>query len=69
MLKHGETRTPGSTVLNFYAGRTFGLSSGRNLRVNARLDNLPDEYYVQHLDIMKTARPGRNFKFRMTMLF
>ncbi|WP_069658375.1 TonB-dependent receptor [Arcticibacter eurypsychrophilus] len=66
---YGETSTPSSTILNLSVSKEFKFKGSPVLRANAGVDNLLDREYVQHLDIMKIARPGRNFLFRMTALF
>lgn len=66
--RYGETATPASTILNFYIGKQFGLSSLQALKINLGIENILDEHYYQHLDIQKIARPGRNLTCRMTVL-
>jgi len=67
--RYGETATPASTILNFYIGKEFKVSSLQALKINLGIDNILDEYYFQHLDIQKVARPGRNLTYRMAVLF
>ncbi|PRY55208.1 iron complex outermembrane receptor protein [Arcticibacter pallidicorallinus] len=66
--KYGETMTPESTILNLHMGKQFSLSKQTKLKINLSVENLFDEDYFQHLDIMKISRPGRNLTCRMTVL-
>ena len=67
--RYGETGTPASSVLNAYAGTELLLKQQTRLRLSTGLENIFDEHYYQHLDVMKIARPGRNLTFRATILF
>lgn len=68
-LRYGETPTAASTVFNCHLGKQIALSKLSRLKINVSVENIFDEHYFQHLDIMKVARPGRNFTCRMTVLF
>lgn len=67
--RYGETETPASTILNFYIGKQLDLPGRAKLKLNAGLENVLDEHYFQHLDVLKIARPGRNLTFRTTIFF
>lgn len=66
--RYGETATPASTVANFGLRKAYRMS-----RVDVvaafRVENLFDTHYHRHLDIMKIARPGRNFIANLTVDF
>lgn len=66
---YGETSTPSSTILNLNISKEFKIKGSSFLKANAGVENLLDHNYVQHLDVMKVSRPGRNFLFRTTVLF
>jgi len=67
--RYGETATSASTILNCHIGRQLDLSRQTKLKLNVSVENIFDENYFQHLDIMKVSRPGRNLTCRMTVLF
>ena len=66
--KYGETTTPAFGLLNVKAGKDFTLKS-TTLSLNIGVDNVLDTYYVEHLDIMKIPRMGRNFVAHATLYF
>lgn len=66
--RYGETGTPASTVINLGVRKTYRVS-GMMLTAAFEVENLFDEYYFRHLDIMKIARPGRNFNMHLTFGF
>lgn len=66
--KYGETTTPAFGIINLKAGKDFKLKA-TTLSLNASVDNLLDTYYMEHLDIMKIPRMGRNFVVHATVYF
>ncbi len=66
--KYGETTTPAFGIINLKAGKDFKLIT-TTLSLNAGVDNLLDTYYMEHLDIMKIPRMGRNFVVHATVYF
>ena len=68
-LRYGESPTAASTIFNCHLGKQISLTKLSKLKINVSMENIFDEHYYQHLDIMKIARPGRNFSCRMTVLF
>ncbi len=66
--KYGETTTPAFGIINLKAGKDFKLKK-TTLSFNAGVDNLLDTYYMEHLDIMKIPRMGRNFVLHATVYF
>jgi iron complex outermembrane receptor protein len=66
--KYGETITPGFGIINLKAGKDFKMKN-TTLSLNARVDNLLDTYYMEHLDIMKIPRMGRNLVVHATVYF
>lgn len=65
--RYGETGTPASTLFHIGARRTFSLQN-KVFTASLRVENLFDQHYYRHLDIMKVARPGRNFITQITMV-
>lgn len=66
--KYGETATPAFGIINLKAGKDIKWKK-RTLSLNAGVDNLLDTYYMEHLDIMKIPRMGRNFVLHATVYF
>ena len=62
-LSTNETATDGYTVLKLYGSYSFD-SGGAVHTITARLDNLTDELYRNHLSLIKdlVSEMGRNFK-------
>ena len=65
---YGDTHTPSATLLNAGLRKTFSLKQHR-LISNFRVENIFDRYYYRHQDIMKIARPGRNFVAQISLSF
>ena len=65
---YGETASPAFGILNVKAGKAFLLGAS-SLSVNIAVENLLDNNYYEHLDLMKVPRPGRNFLLHLTLLF
>ncbi len=65
---YGDTPSPSATLLNAQIRRVFSLKNHR-ITANLRVENLFDRYYYRHQDIMKIARPGRNFISQITVSF
>ncbi len=55
-----ETKTPAYSLMNLRYSRSFNLKNV-NLQVMTAVENLFNADYFEHLDIMKIARPGRNW--------
>jgi iron complex outermembrane recepter protein len=55
-----ETKTPAYSLINLRYSRSFNLKNV-NLQVMTAVENLFNADYFEHLDIMKIARPGRNW--------
>lgn len=66
---YGEFKTPGSNILNINAGQIIRLPGENQLKLLAGVENVFDTKYVQHLDVMKIARPGRNIFLRATFTY
>jgi len=66
--RYGETATPSASILNLGMRKTYTFGKSE-LLVAFRVENLLDTYYYRHLDIMKIARPGRNFITNLTVRF
>lgn len=66
---YGETETPGFTILNLYSGIGFKIPEDKSLRLSAEVENLLNQRYFQHFDLLKVSRPGRNIAVRATILF
>lgn len=64
--RYGETRTPASSLFHIGARKSFSLQN-KMVTASLRVENLFDEHYYRHLDIMKVARPGRNFVTQVTI--
>ena len=58
-----ETETDGYTLLKLYGSYSFG-AGGAVHTITARLDNVTNELYRNHLSLIKDVVPemGRNFK-------
>lgn len=67
--RYGETSTPAFTLFHVGARRDFKLKNSNILTASLRVENIFDRYYYRHLDIMKIARPGRNFITQVTLSF
>ncbi|MVZ64654.1 TonB-dependent receptor [Sphingobacterium sp. DK4209] len=65
---YGDTKTPSATLLNAGLRKTFQLRKQR-LTSNIRIENIFDRHYYRHQDIMKIARPGRNFVAQINLSF
>ena len=65
-----ETPTGGYTLLKLFASYSFG-TSGATSTITARLDNVTDELYQNHLSFIKDYVPeiGRNFKLVYSVRF
>lgn len=65
---YGETSTPEVTLLHAGLRKTFSLKQNK-ITANLRVENILDKYYYRHQDIMKIARPGRNFIAQVNLSF
>lgn len=65
---YGESPSEGYTVVNMRAGRSFPIGSVL-WDINVTLSNIFDNYYYEHLDMMKIPRQGRNLVVHLTMRF
>jgi iron complex outermembrane receptor protein len=65
-----ETSTDGYELLRLFASYTFGRSAVAHT-ITARLDNVTNELYRNHLSLIKdqTAEMGRNFKLFYNVRF
>ena len=65
-----ETPTDGYQLLRLYGAYSFGSGKVVNT-VTARLDNVTNELYRNHLSLIKdlTAEMGRNFKLLYNVKF
>ncbi|RRN76308.1 TonB-dependent receptor [Pseudoxanthomonas sp. SGD-10] len=66
--RYGETATPSASILNLGLRKSYPFGKSE-LMLAFRVENLLDTYYHRHLDIMKIARPGRNFITNLTVRF
>ena len=66
--RYGDLATPEASLFNAAFRKTFNLPKQR-LIAAMRVENIFDKYYYRHLDIMKIARPGRNFIAQVTFAF
>ena len=66
--RYGETATPASTVFNIGLRKIFRIGETA-LNTALLVENVFDRYYHRHLDIMKIARPGRNFVLHVAVGF
>jgi iron complex outermembrane receptor protein len=55
-----EKETPAYSLINLRFSRNFNVKKV-NLQMMVAVENLFNEDYYEHLDIMKIARPGRNW--------
>jgi iron complex outermembrane receptor protein len=65
-----ETTTDGYTLLRLFA--VYSVQAGRAVHtITARLDNVTDELYRNHLSYIKDLAPemGRNFKVLYNVRF
>ena len=69
-LSTNETPTDGYTLLKLYGSYSFD-SGGATHTLTARLDNLTNELYRNHLSLIKDLVPemGRNFKLVYSVEF
>lgn len=65
-IRYGETSTPSSMIFNIEARKDFTLA-GKMFKALFRVENILDSHYYRHLDIMKIARPGRNFMMQLNV--
>jgi iron complex outermembrane receptor protein len=65
-----ETPTDGYSLLKLFASYSFG-TGGAVSTITARIDNLTDELYRNHLSFIKDLTPemGRNAKLVYTLKF
>ena len=65
-----ETETPGYALLKLFAAYSF-VSGEATSTITARLDNLTDRLYRNHLSLIKDVVPemGRNFKLLYSVQF
>ena len=65
-----ETETPGYELLKLFAAYSF-VSGASTSTITARLDNLTDRLYRNHLSLIKDVVPemGRNFKLLYSVQF
>src|SRR6185503_19082150 len=65
-----ETPTDGYQLLRFYSSYSFGSDKLSNT-ITARLDNVTNELYRNHLSLIKDLTPemGRNFKLLYNVTF
>lgn len=66
--QYGETETPASSVFNIGLRKVYRFNKSA-FTASFRVENIFDKNYHRHLDIMKIARPGRNFILNLTMAF
>ena len=67
-LNAGETATPSYGILNLHAQHPFKLFK-QEWNASARINNLLDSYYWNHLDWNSLPRSGRSFVFRLEITF
>lgn len=65
---YGETTTPSFHVVNARLSRPFLLSK-RELILCLEANNIFDVYFVEHLDVQKIGRMGRNFRLKVSYQF
>ena len=65
---YGETKTPAYMLVHLKAGKNFKWND-HPLSVNVGIDNLFDEQYADHMDVMKVPQPGRNLLLHITYGF
>ena len=65
-----KTPTDGYTLLRLFASYSFGRRAVLHT-ITARLDNVTDELYRNHLSLIKDLAPemGRNFKLLYNVRF
>ncbi len=66
--RYGETTTAGSTVFNVGLRKVLRITE-KELNTALFMENVFDRRYHRHLDIMKIARPGRNFVLHVAVGF
>ena len=66
-VRYGETSTPEFMLFHIGARRDFQLKNKAILTTSLRMENIFDQHYYRHLDIMKIARPGRNVITQVTL--
>lgn len=66
--RYGELPSKAFNLLHFGVGKEFQLRETK-LRGMIKLENIFDEVYYEHLDIMKVNRPGRNLSVQLTWSF
>jgi len=65
---YGDTKTGSATLLHAGIRKSFLFKKNR-ITANMRVENMLDSYYYRHQDIMKIARPGRNFIAQLNISF
>ena len=70
-LSTNETPTDGYTLLKLYGSYSFDGGRRASTPITARLDNVTNELYRNHLSLIKDLVPemGRNFKVVYSMSF
>lgn len=65
---YGESATPAFNVLNAGVVKTFYTKNSR-IVVSLTALNVLNQYYYEHLDVIKLPRPGRNIVAHATIYF
>ncbi|WP_449332760.1 TonB-dependent receptor [Sphingobacterium kyonggiense] len=65
---YGDSKTPSATLLHAGIRKQFAWKQQR-ITSSFRVENILDRYYYRHQDIMKIARPGRNFIAQVSVSF
>lgn len=65
---YGETPTPEVVLLHLGGRKSFQMA-GTYWTASLRIENVMDQHYFRHQDIMKIARPGRNVITGVTLAF
>lgn len=63
-----ETKTPNYALVNLRYSRNFTVKKA-NIQTMLAIENLFNTDYFEHLDIMKIARPGRNWIVGLNLSF
>ncbi|MEO6682784.1 MAG: TonB-dependent receptor [Ginsengibacter sp.] len=66
--RFGETSTPAFGLIHLKAGKDIQFKT-KTLSFHGGIENLLDKNYVEHLDIMKIPRMGRNLVLHATFHF
>lgn len=65
---YGETATASSLIIGFFTDYIFNLGP-QKMALTAGVENIFDNKYAAHNDILKVLRPGRSISFQLSWYF